>query len=135
MNYKKIVLSSFSGDKQSADGYELNPEEKYLLVNFKKELESQTAILMAFQIMGKPPALLNYHSWLFKNGFSVECPNPTNEFVSEYYGVKPLWKTEYSQGVVVKVENNDGYFIIMECSRKNKGYRHTKVLLTPSGCL
>lgn len=135
MDYKKIKLSSFKNDNHSPDGYELNPEEKYLLIDYDKELEFQYSIMMAFQIMGTPPALVNYHAWLFKNGFNVEVPNPTNEFVSKYYGVKPLWKTEYSQGIVVKVENNDDYFIVMECSAKNKGYKHARVVLTIGGCL
>ena len=90
---------------------------------------------MSFQIMGHPPALKNYHAWLFENGFNAEYPDPTNEFVACYYGVKPLWRTAYSQGIVVKAENNDDYYIIMECSSKNKGYKHTQVILTPGGCM
>ena len=62
-------------------------------------------------------------------------PNPTNEFVAKYYGLKPLWKTDYSQGIVVKNENDDDFYIVMECSNKNKGYKHTKIILTPDGCL
>ena len=64
-------------------------------------------------------------------------PNPTNDVVAPYYGVKPLWKTDYSQGIVVKAENEDDYFIVMECSNKNenKGYKCTKVILTMGGCM
>lgn len=60
-------------------------------------------------------------------------PNPTNEIVAPFYGIGPLWKTEYSQGVVVKAEDDDDYYIVMECSSKNKGYKHTKVILTMGG--
>ena len=97
--------------------------------------EFQAAIIASFQVMGPPPAIKNYHAWLFENGFDIEVPNPTNEFVSAYYGVKPLWKTAYSQGVVVKAENDDDYFIVMECSNKNRGYKHTKIILTLGGCM
>ena len=93
------------------------------------------AILSSFQIMGAPPALKNYHAWLFENKFDVDTPNPTNEFVAPYYGVRPLWKTPYSQGIVVKTEDEEDYFIVMECSNKNKGYKHTIVILTLGGCL
>lgn len=62
-------------------------------------------------------------------------PNPTNEVVAPYYGVGPLWKTEYSQGIVVRAEDDDDYYIVMECSSKNKGYKHTKVILTMGGCM
>lgn len=96
---------------------------------------NNVAIMMSFKIMGPPPALKNYHAWLFENGFNVNEPNPTNEFVSSYYGVKPLWKTAYSQGIVVKAENESDYFIVMECSSKNKGYKHTEVILTLGGCM
>ena len=91
--------------------------------------------MTSFQIMGVPPALKNYHAWLFKNNFSYEMPNPTNEVVAPYYGVGPLWKTEYSQGIVVRAEDDDDYYIVMECSSKNKGYKHTKVILTMGGCM
>lgn len=130
---KKIELDDIRR-KTSADEYILDPTEKYI-IDIEKEMEFQEAILTAFQIMGAPPALKNYHAWLFENGFNVDMPNPTNEFVAPYYGVKPLWKTEYSQGVVVKAEKDTDYFIVMECSSKNKGYKHSKIILTLSGCM
>lgn len=55
--------------------------------------------------------------------------------MSSYYGNAPLWKTDYSQGIAVKVDGNDDYYIVMECSSKNKGYKHAKVILTLAGCL
>lgn len=85
--------------------------------------------------MGPAPALTNYHAWLNENGFDIDMPNPTNKFVEPYYGVKPLWKTDYSQGIVVKAENEDDYYIVMECSRLNRGYKYTKIILTMAGCL
>lgn len=131
---KKIKLNECIDNQTSSDGYELDPTDKYV-VDIELEKEFQTAIMMSFQVIGPPPAIKNYHAWLFENGFDIEEPNPTNEFVSAFYGVKPLWKTAYSQGVVVKAESNDDYFIVMEFSCKNKGYKHKKVILTPSGCL
>ena len=131
---KKIKLNECIDNQTSSDGYELDPTDKYV-VDIESEKEFQIAIMMSFQVMGPPPAIKNYHAWLFENDFDIEVRNPTNEFVSAFYGVKPLWETAYSQGVVVKAGNNDDYFIVMECSCKNKGYKHTKVILTPSGCL
>lgn len=129
---KKIRLNNVN--KTSSDEYVLNPLEKYI-ISIDEEMGFQMAILSSFQIMGAPPALKNYHAWLFENKFDIDNPNPTNEFVSQYYGVKPLWKTPYSQGIVVKAENEEDYFIVMECSNKNKGYKHTIVILTLGGCL
>lgn len=120
--------------KKFIEGYYLNPSEKYV-IDIEEELEYQSAIIMAFKEIGPPPALKNYHAWLFENGFNIEMPNPTNQFVSQYYGIKPLWKTDYSQGIVVKDNNDDDYYIVMECSDKNKGYKYTKVILTLGGCL
>lgn len=131
---KRINLNQSIDKNILSDEYILDPTEKYV-INIEDEIESQTAIMMAFQVMGAPPALKNYHAWLFENDFSVESPNPTNEAVSSYYGVKPLWKTEYSQGIVVRSENESDYFIIMECSNKNKGYKYSIVILTLGGCL
>ena len=129
---KRIRLNDI--EKTSSDEYALNPIEKYV-INIDEEMEFQMAILTSFQIMGPPPALKNYHAWLFENGFNIDMPNPKNDLVAQYYGVKPLWRTPYSQGVVVKAENEEGYFIVMECSSKNKGYKYTKVILTLDGCV
>jgi hypothetical protein len=120
--------------KTTSDEYALDPTEKYV-INLDEEMEFQTATMMAFQVMGAPPALKNYHAWLYENGFNVEMPDPTNEFVASYYGVKPLWVTPYSQGVVVRAENEDDYFIVMECSNKNRGYKYAKIILTLGGCM
>lgn len=134
MIYEKIKLNENLGRKTSIDEYILDPTEKYV-IDIEEEMKFQEATMMSFQIMGPPPALKNYHAWLFENGFNVDAPNPTNEVVACYYGVKPLWKTAYSQGVVVKAEKDSDYYIVMECSSKNKGYRHAQVILTMGGCM
>lgn len=131
---KKIKLNENFQGKNSVDEYELDPTEKYL-IDIREEMEFQIATLNAFEMIGPPPALKNYHAWLFENGFNVDAPNPTNEFVASCYGVKPLWKTAYSQGIVVMTENDSDYFIVMECSSKNKGYKHKKVVVTMGGCM
>lgn len=131
---KKIKLHDIQERRNSADEYTLDPTEKYV-INLEEEMEFQMAVMMSFQMMGQPPAIKNYHAWLFENGFNVELPNPTNEVVAPYYGVKPLWKTDYSQGIVVMAEDESDYYIVMECSSRNKGYKRTKVILTMGGCL
>lgn len=131
---RKIKLNEDLGTRTLIDDYILDPTEKYV-IDIEEEMEFQMAMMMSFQIMGPPPALKNYHAWLFENGFNVEIPNPTNEVVARYYGVKPLWKTAYSQGIVVKAENESDYYIIMECSSKNKGYKCAQVILTMGGCM
>lgn len=131
---KKIKLNDSLPQRTLVDEYILDPTEKYV-VNLENETEFQIATMMSFQIMGTPPALKNYHAWLYDNGFNLDVPNPTNEVVAPYYGVKPLWKTPYSQGIVVMAEGNSDYYIVMECSSKNKGYKHTMVILTMGGCM
>ena len=104
---KRIRLNDI--EKTSNDEYALNPIEKYV-INIDEEMEFQMAILASFQIMGPPPALKNYHAWLYENGFNIDMPNPKNDLVAQYYGGKPLWRTPYSQGVVVRAENEEDYF-------------------------
>ena len=58
-----------------------------------------------------------------------------NEFVAKFYGREPLWKTPYSMGIVVKAEEDDDFYIVMECSNKNTGFKHTQIILTMDGCL
>ena len=131
---KKINLNDSLLQQTSADEYILDPTEKYV-IDLEKEIGFQSAIMASFQIMEAPPALKNYHAWLYENGFNLDAPNPTNEVVAPYYGVKPLWKTPYSQGIVVMAEGDSDYYIVMECSSKNKGYKHTMVILTLGGCM
>ena len=131
---KKIKLNDSSQKRTSSDESALVPTEKYV-IDLEKETEFQIATMMSFQIMGAPPALKNYHAWLYENGFNLDAPNPTNEVVAPYYGVKPLWKTPYSQGIVVRAEGDSDYYIVMECSSKNKGYKHAMIILTMGGCL
>ena len=131
---KKINLNDSLLQQTSADEYILDSTEKYV-IDLEKEIGFQSAIMASFQIMGAPPALKNYHAWLYENGFNLDAPNPTNEVVAPYYGVKPLWKTPYSQGIVVMAEGDSDYYIVMECNSKNKGYKHTMVILTLGGCM
>ena len=131
---EKISLKDVSKEASIIDGYYLNPNDQYV-INLNEEIAFQASIVTSFQIMGPPPAIKNYHAWLFENGFNVDMPNPSNEFVSNYYGVKPLWKTDYSLGIVVKNENDSDYYIVMECSSKNRGYKHTNIILTLGGCI
>lgn len=131
---KKINLNDSLLQQTSADEYVLDPTEKYV-IDLEKEIGFQSALMASFQIMGAPPALKNYHAWLYENGFNLDAPNPTNEVVAPYYGVKPLWKTPYSQGIVVMAEGDSDYYIVMECNSKNKGYKHTMVILTLGGCM
>lgn len=129
---KKIKLNDFSKPLPNGSEYYLDSHEEYV-INLADETKYQAAIMKAVS-MFPLPALLNYHNWLYLNDFDPDHPNPTNEVVAKYYGKGPLWKTEYSIGVVVKAEGEDDCYIVMECSRKNKGFKHTQVVLTLGGC-
>lgn len=130
---EKIKLNKDFGQIVRSHGYDLEPLKKYV-INIEDEWTEQERIEHTVQVMGLP-ALKDYHTWLKNNGFSVIMPNPTNSFVSEFYGVKPLWKTDISQGIVMKAEGTDDYFIVMECSRLNEGFKYTQIILTLGGCM
>ena len=84
---KKLRLNNGMSRSQIIDGYKLVPTEKYV-INLEEERELAIAIMQYIYTIGFPPAFKNYHAWLFENGFNAESPNPTNEFVASYYGVK-----------------------------------------------
>lgn len=127
---QKIKLNKDFGQIAKAHEYELDPTKEYV-INFEDEMEEQMGIMTTTQTMGLP-ALEDYDKWLSCNGFSLV---PTNDFVSKFYGVKSLWNTDFSQGIVVKTENNDDYYIVVECSRLNEGFIHKQVVVTLGGCL
>lgn len=130
---QKIKLNKNFGKIVQAHGYELVPTVEYI-INIEDELKEQANIMAAVQAMGLP-AFKDYQQWLISNGFDPNLPNPTNDFVSKFYGKKPLWITALSQGIVVKAENEDDYFIVMECSRENEGFKYTQIIVTLGGCM
>lgn len=130
---QRIKLNKDFGQIVKAHGFELDATKKYV-INIEDELEQQMDIMQAVQIMGLP-AMKDYHTWLKNSGFNINMPNPTNDFVAKYYGVNPLWKTELSQGIVVKEESDDDYYIVMECSRLNEGFKYTQIIVTLGGCM
>lgn len=130
---QKIKLNKNFGQIVNAHGFELDATKQYV-INMEDEFEQQRNIIHAAQVMGLP-AMKDYHAWLKDNGFDVNMPNPTNDFVEKFYGVEPLWKTELSQGIVVKEESDDDYFIVMECSRLNEGFKYTQIIVTMGGCM
>jgi hypothetical protein len=130
---KKLKLNENFGKTVIAHGYELDPTEQYYIC-MEDEVEQQQSIASAVMTMGLP-ALNDYHKWLKDNGFNVDIPNPTNSFVKPYFGAKPLWTTDLSLGIVVKDENDDDYYIVMECSRLNTGFKYTQIILTLGGCI
>ena len=133
MGVKNLKLNENMGEIVKTHGYELDAEERYV-INIEDEISEQSAIIAAIQSVGLP-ALKDYHQWLTRNGFDANMPNPTNSFVDQFYGKKALWKTDLSQGIVVRAENEDDYFIVMECSRLNEGFKYTQIILTLGGCL
>ena len=130
---KKIKLNKDFGKVVIAHSYELDPTEQYYIC-LEEEVEQQHSILSAVTTMGLP-ALNDYYKWLKDNGFNVDMPNPKNSFIAPYFGNKPLWTTDLSQGIVVKAENDDDYYVVMECSRQNTGFKYTQIILTLGGCM
>lgn len=111
---KKLKLNSGMEAEKTIDSYRLNPTEKYV-INLEDEMEFAISTMQAIKMFGFPPAFKNWHVWLFENGFSMETPNPI--------------------GIVVRAEEYDDYYIVMECSSKNTGFKHTQIILTMGGCL
>lgn len=130
---QKIKLNKDFGQIVEAHEYKLDAKKEYI-INMQDEIEEQAGIVQSVQTMGLL-ALKDYYNWLSKNGFDVNMPNPTNKSVSPYYGSEPLWCTDLSQGIVVKAESEDDYYIVMECSRLNEGFKYTQIILTLGGCL
>lgn len=130
---EKLKLNKGIGESVRPHGYKLDASKKYI-INIDDEIEEQFSILQAVQLMGLV-ALVDWLKWLEKNGFDTDFPDPTNSYVESYYGKKPLWQSNLSQGLVVKNETDDNYYVVMECSRENEGFKYTQIVLTLEGCL
>lgn len=123
----KLKLNSEMGKVVERHDYVLDPTNEYL-IDFENEAFTQAAITAAFINMGFPPAIKDYHNWLSKNGYNVEIPFIPSYVLKKHYGKTHLWKTKYSQGIVIKDTDNN-YYILMECSALNEGYRYTQVII------
>lgn len=130
---KKIKLNYSKGKIDASKGYILDPKEEYV-ITLEDEFEEQSAILASVQ-MFPLTAIFDWHNWLAKNGISLDYINPSNSLVGKYYGKEPLWITELSQGLVMKNENDDDFYIVMECSRENEGFKRIQIVLTMGGCM
>jgi len=131
---KDLKLNPNLGKTVIMHGYQLNPTEQYCICP-ADEKERQKTIKAAIKTMGGLLALNDYHNWLKASGFDVSSPNPTNDFVAPFFGVKPLWHTDLSQGIVVKNKDDNNYYIVIECSWLNKGFRNVQLILTMGGCV
>lgn len=130
---EKLKLNKDMGELVKPNGYNLDASKEYI-IKLDDEIQEQISILQAVQMMGLE-AVGDWWKWLVKNGFDAGRPNPTNSYVESFYGKKPLWKSNLSQGLVVKNEDDDDYYVIMECSRENEGFKYTQIILTLGGCL
>lgn len=59
----------------------------------------------------------------------------------DYSDITDIFKEKLKVDNIVKkissifLNPNSDYFIVMECSNMNKGYKHTKIILTLGGCI
>lgn len=123
----KIFLNERMGTIVLEHDYELVPSYKYL-INLENEKEIQDANLKAMALMGPPRGIDDFSKWLERNNYSLDNMEITNENIIKYYGKEALWKTIYSQGLVVKDEITNKYYIVIECSRLNEGYQYSKII-------
>lgn len=130
------MLLKLNGDSRkviSLHGYAIDPAKEYV-IELGKEMAEQDIIGTLHDVVGAPPAVSDYFTWLVTNGFDPENPQPTNASVSACYGKCPLWTSALSQGFVVKSTSDDNYYIVMDCSRLNGAYKYMQIILTPEGC-
>lgn len=125
---KKIKLNENVNNPTKTQGFELNPSEEYI-INMDDEFGQQTAIMASAQTM-ELTCIKDYHKWLLDNDIDGYKPNPSKELLLKFYGKEPLWKTEDSQGLVIKDENEDSFYILMECSGSIPNFKYAQIILT-----
>ena len=127
-------------------GFELNAEEE-LVFDFIADADVIAGAPYVAMVMGWPRAMEDFWNWCEENDFPSNVDvdemisgevkqswSVPEEAVKEYYGKKPLWTTKYSQGIVAREKNSDDYYVVVECSRENEGWKYARILATPGGC-
>lgn len=146
---KRKVNFSLKGDMGllvPPHGFELNAEEE-LVFDFIADSDVIAYVPVTASIMGWPRGMEDFWNWCEENNFPSDVGvdemfsgevkrgwSVPEDFVKEYYGKKPLWTTKYSQGIVVREKNDDDYYVVVECSRENEGWKYARILATPGGC-
>lgn len=122
----KINLNpDFGMAVRKRDGYLLRGDIKYL-IDYEEEASVQEAIMASVLVMGPPEGLKDYHRWLKRNKTNEE--NMNLELLDMHYGIKSLWETKYSQGLVMK-DIQGKYYIVLDCSRENTGYKYSQIIV------
>lgn len=122
----KIKLNKdFGQTVKKREGYLLKGDVKYL-IDYREERDTQTAIMSSISIMGPPQGLKDYHEWLKRNNTNES--KLSLKLLERHYGKKPSMETTYSQGLVMK-DAMGKYFIVLDCSRENPGYKYSQIII------
>lgn len=120
-------------------GYTVNPYKKHVF-DSEKDWEAIALTMFTIGACGQPKAFEDYWKWCEENNVptsvidGIKTYHIPNELAAKFYGEGPLWETPYSQGIVIREKKEDDYYVMLECSKNNPGWKYAKILLTPYGC-
>lgn len=135
IDFKKEIEKQ--GKLEKAHGYELTGTNKYVIIEDENYFVHNTQMLCTIEMLGgiKNPDC-NRVIKAFNKYSRQLCPTGNKNELAKYYGKGHMWKDENTQGIVVKLIDDDisTYEILVECSRNCTGFKYSKFIPTDAEC-
>lgn len=117
--------------------YELDGNNKYIIKEDKYYFEHNCNMLFTIEALGGMQnqdckrIIKDYNNIVYK-----VCPAGDKKELASYYGKGPIWKNNYTQGIVVKLLDNNiiTYEILVECSNLCTGFKYSKFVPSDAEC-
>ena len=117
--------------------YELDGHNKYIIYEDENYFSHNAHVLFTIEALG---GMSNPDCKRIIRSFNAKahqlCPSGNKNDLEKYYGAGYLWKNSDTQGIVVKLIDDDiiTYEILVECSRLCTGFKYTKFIPTDAEC-
>ena len=120
--------------------YELDAYKQYVIYANEEYFTWNTQILFTIEMLGGVNnedcnrIIKNFNTW--SSRYVADNGLKSKDGLRKYYGKGPLWKNGSTQGLVVKLIDEDitTYEILVECSRRCTGFKYTKFVPSDSEC-
>jgi hypothetical protein len=116
-------------------GYEIDPSKSYYIdISDNHEFEHVMLTQQLRELVNETKGMKSYKKFCKKYNLESDSGNEDNaikKIVKNHFpNGGPLWKDEFSQGIIVEVDDLGNVGIVVEMSRENTGFKYTRILAT-----
>lgn len=120
--------------------YELDAHKQYVIYENYEYFLHNTQMIFTIEMLGGVNnehcnrVIKDYNTWASR--YVADNGVISKDKLFKYYGNGPLWKNESTQGLVVKLIDDDitTYEVLVECSQRCTGFKYSKFVLSDAQC-